>query len=179
MEFRLARRTLWRRRDTTLTPYSRDGTRVRSAIDFSCKWPSGGFLSTADDMARFAAAHSVHTAVSWLTPHSRARQFTPRTPPHSPVGVGLGWLVGRDWRLRRVVFNFGAGSGGRAFLALYPDEDVAVAVLGNLGHARMDMRRLIGIASPFLRPTSAPAPEVASLLIGIGWVWWLRRQRRT
>lgn len=161
-----------------VTPYSSDGSRVRSpAIDFSCKWPSGGFLSTADDMARFAAAHSLHTAVSWLTTQSRARQFTPRTPPHSPVGVGLGWLVGRDWRLRRVVFNFGAGSGGRAFLALYPGEDVAVAVLANLGHARMDMRRLIGIAAPFLRPTRAPAPEVASLLVGIGWVWWLRRRR--
>jgi hypothetical protein len=71
-------------------------------------------------MARFAAAHSLHTTVSWLTTQSLARQFTPRTPPYSPVGVGLGWLVGRDWRLRRVVFNFGAGSGGRAFLALYP-----------------------------------------------------------
>ena len=162
-----------------VTPYSRDGTRVRSpAIDFSCKWPNGGFLSTADDMARFAAAHSVHAAASWLTTRSIAQQFTPCTPSHSPVGVGLGWLVGRDWRLRRVVFNFGAGSGGRAFLALYPDEDLAVAVLGNLGHARMDMRRLIGITAPFLRPIRAPAPEVASMLIGIGLVWCVRRRRR-
>jgi CubicO group peptidase (beta-lactamase class C family) len=129
-------------------------------------------------MARFGAAHSVHSAVSWLTTQSLARQLTPRTPPHSPVGVGLGWLVGRDWRLRRVVFNFGAGSGGRAFLALYPNEDVAVAVLGNLGHARMDLRRLIGIAAPFLSSSRAPTPEVASLFVGIGWVWWFRRRRR-
>ena len=83
-----------------ITPFSSDGRRVRSpAIDFSCKWPSGGFLSTADDMARFAAAHSVHSAVPWLTTPSLERQFTPRTPPSSPVGVGLGWLIGRDWRL--------------------------------------------------------------------------------
>jgi CubicO group peptidase (beta-lactamase class C family) len=163
-----------------VTPYSLDGRRARSpALDFTCKWPSGGFLSTADDIARFGAAHGSRAADPFLRPESLRTQFEVRTPPGSPIGVALGWLVARDWRLRRVAFNFGAGSGGRAFLAVYPDHDVAVAVVANLGHARMDMRRLVGITVPFLDAARSPWPEMAGVLVVGFWVVLVvRRVRR-
>ena len=148
-----------------VTPYSIDGRRVRSpSQDFTCKWPSGGLLSTADDMVRFAAAHTFAGRAPLLQEASLRVQFQSRTPTGSPVGVSLGWLVARDWRLRRVAFNFGAGSGGRAFMAVYPDDDVAVVILANLGHARLDMTRLIGVAAPFLNPIRSPVPEGAALV---------------
>jgi len=81
----------------------------------------------------------------------------------------MGWLIGREWRFRPVVFNFGAGSGGRAFMALYPQDDVAVVILANLGHARMDMTRLVGIVAPFLNPYRAPWPELCLFLIAAAW----------
>jgi CubicO group peptidase (beta-lactamase class C family) len=163
-----------------VTPYSRDGRRVRSpSLDFTCKWPSGGFVSTAEDMAHFAAAHGSGTG-SFLRPETQRIQFQARTPPSSPAGMALGWLVARDWRLRRVVFNFGAGSGGRGFLVLYPDQNVSVAVLANLGHARMDMRRLVGITVPFLDAKRSPWPELAGLLVSGLWIWRIvNRTRRT
>ena len=111
-------------------------------------------------MARFGAAHGYGGDNPFLRTESLYTQFQVRTPPASPVGVAMGWLVARDWRLRRVAFNFGAGSGGRAFLAVYPDEKVAVAVLANLGHARMDMRRLVGIAVPFLETSRSLWPAI-------------------
>lgn len=161
-----------------VTPYSRDGRRVRSPhIDFTCRWPSGGLLSSAEDMIRFAAAHSRKGRGHFLSRQGLELLFQPQTPPRSPIGIGMGWLVGRDWRLRRVVFNFGAGSGRRGFMVLYPDEDVAMVILANLGHARMDMERLCRIAMPFLRPSHAPWPEVSLLFSAACWFGLIFRRR--
>jgi CubicO group peptidase (beta-lactamase class C family) len=162
-----------------VTPYSPNGQRVVSPlIDFTCRWPNGGFLSTADDMVRFAAAHAASRQNSFLQSESLRLLFRPRTPGFGPLGVAMGWLVGRDWRLRRVCFNFGAGSGGRAFMAVFPEDDVAVTILANLGHARMDIGRLIGIVIPFLNPYRAPWPEVCLLLTVVAWGLFLWRRRK-
>ena len=161
-----------------VTPYSRSGRRVRSPhIDFTCRWPSGGFLSSAEDMVRFATAHSISGRGRFLSRQGLELLFQPQTPPRSPIGVGMGWLVGRDWRLRRVVFNFGAGSGGRGFMVLYPDDDVTLVILANLGHARMDMERLCRIAVPFLRSYRAPWPEGSLLVSVISWAGFIRQRR--
>lgn len=45
--------------DDHVTPYSLNGEIVVSPYnDLSCKWASGGFLSTAEDMVRFANGHN-------------------------------------------------------------------------------------------------------------------------
>jgi CubicO group peptidase (beta-lactamase class C family) len=138
------------------TPYSLDGTRRRSPVlDFSSKWAGGGLLSTAEDVARFGATHVVPHNRGFLRDETVAMLFRPRTKG-LPLGYALGWMAGRDHRLRRVYAHTGAGSGGTSFLAVLPDQGVSVALLANLGHARYPIRTLLGITTPFGGDPYAP-----------------------
>lgn len=103
-------------------------------IDSSSKWPSAGFLSTASDLVRFASAH---VADGYLKPETRALLFTSmKTSAGEETGVGLGWRIGTDAAGRRFYHHGGAIDGGRAFLLVYPEEKIAVALLANLSGAR-------------------------------------------
>src|SRR5262249_52285603 len=118
-------------------PYSPDGSLVESPfIDFSCKWASGGFLSTAEDMARFGSAHMVKTNNGYLQADTLDMMFTPRSRRAGIIGYGMGWMTAWDLHLRRTRFHFGAGSGGSSVLAIYPGDRTCVAIVGNLGHAK-------------------------------------------
>src|SRR6185436_16749861 len=101
--------------------------------DLSDRWPSGGFLSTAGDLVRFAGGLS---RTRFLRIQERELLFTSqRNADGKETGVGLGWRIGRDSSGRRYVHHGGDAVGGRAFVLLYPDEDVAVALLSNLNFA--------------------------------------------
>ena len=103
-------------------------------IDSSYKWPSAGFLATASDLVRFASAH---VADGYLKPETRQLLFTSmKTTAGEETGVGLGWRIGTDAAGRRFYHHGGAIDGGRAFLLVYPDEKIAVALLANLSGAR-------------------------------------------
>jgi len=166
------------------TPFSPDGSlRPSPANDFSSKWASGGFLSTAEDLARFGTI-AVPTeqggragdvlrreTVDLLT---RVRSGVP------PVaGYGMGWMAASDLHLRRVYFHFGASSGGTAVLTVYPGSGVVVAVVANLGHAKFPFGPLVNIAGPFL-PWFRPDIAVVAAAVGIlaGALWALRRGAR-
>lgn len=156
------------------TPFSPDGSLVPSPPnDFSSKWASGGYLSTARDVARFG------TVVVPVTRGGRAGEFLRQetvdlltrvrsgVPPIA--GYGLGWMTASDLHLRRVRFHFGASSGGTAVVAAYPGSGVVVSVLANLGHARFPFRPLVNIARPFLpraRPDVAVVAAAGLLLAG-------------
>ncbi|HEX7181133.1 MAG TPA: serine hydrolase domain-containing protein [Thermoanaerobaculia bacterium] len=122
----------WRAR-----PYARDsGGNLKNApaIDSSYKWPSAGYLSTAGDLVRFASAH---LGDGFLKPETRGLLFTSqRTASGEETGVGIGWRIGKDSAGRRFLHHGGAIEGGRAFLLVYPDQRVAVALLTNLSGAR-------------------------------------------
>jgi CubicO group peptidase (beta-lactamase class C family) len=152
------------------TPFSLDGSLVRSPPnDFSSKWASGGFLSTAEDVARFGtvvvpesrggrAGEILHQeTVDLLT---RVRSGVP------PVaGYGLGWMTASDLHLRRVHFHFGASSGGTAVVAAYPGSGVVVSVLANLGHAKFPFRPLVNIVGPFMPWQRPDMPIVAAAIL--------------
>ncbi|HEX5718650.1 MAG TPA: serine hydrolase domain-containing protein [Thermoanaerobaculia bacterium] len=112
-----------------------DGTLANEgAIDSSYKWPSAGFLSTASDLVRFGSAH---LRDGFLKPETRSLLFTSqRTAAGEETGVGIGWRIGKDGAGRRFLHHGGAIDGGRAFLLLYPDQKIAVAILANLSGAR-------------------------------------------
>jgi serine beta-lactamase-like protein LACTB len=115
-----------------------DGTLANErAIDSSYKWPSAGFLSTAGDLVRFG---SVHLRDGYLKPETRSLLFTSQRTfgggAGEETGVGIGWRIGKDGAGRRILHHGGAIDGGRAFLLLYPDEKIAVAILANLSGAR-------------------------------------------
>lgn len=112
-----------------------DGTLANEdAIDSSYKWPSAGFLSTPSDLVRFGSAHLKD---GYLKPETRSLLFTSqRLSSGEETGVGIGWRIGKDGAGRRIFHHGGAIDGGRAFLLLYPDENIAVAILANLSGAR-------------------------------------------
>lgn len=124
------------------------------AFDPSHKLPGAGFLSTAEDLARFGAAL---LRPGLLSAGARREMFAPvPLADGSPTPYALGFMVLDDGG-RRLLLQSGGGPGIASWLAIYPDDDVVVAVLSNATGAPLDptVRR---VASAFLRPP-APAPS--------------------
>lgn len=137
-----------------VTPYSMDGQmRPSPRGDLSCKLPSGGFISTAEDLARFGSAHIPSLGGGFLKSGTLEMLFDPRTRQGGVLGHGMGWMTGRDLRLRRAHFHFGAGSGATSVLAIFPNQRLSIAILANLGHAKFPFARLMGVVNPFLAET--------------------------
>lgn len=113
--------------------YRRDkagALRHESYVDNSYKWAGGGFLSTAEDLARFGSAH---LRPGFLKAETLALMFAPQTlRSGQETGVGIGWRSGKDAKGRRVLHHGGAVEGGRALLMLYPDEQLVVAMIANM-----------------------------------------------
>ncbi len=129
--------------------YGRDQRVVNARYDdVSYKWPSGGFVSTAPDMANFAAAQ---LGPGFLSARTLATVFTSqRTTDGKATGTGIGWRIGTDSAGRVFYHHGGAATGGRAFLIAYPREQVVVVMLANI-QAVFDERDASRIAELFMR----------------------------
>ncbi|MDO1558162.1 serine hydrolase domain-containing protein [Brevundimonas sp. 2R-24] len=105
---------------------------VRNTIwrDSSDFYPSGGLLSTAEDLARFGDA--VFSG-SWLSEASMRDVLTEATTiAGEGVGYSFGWQIGR--RADGSIEWYGHGgetNGAYASLRYYPDEKLTVAVITN------------------------------------------------
>ena len=119
-----------------------------TASDLTDRWPSGGFLSTAEDLARFGTAILQPT---FLSVEARESAFTSqRDGDGKETGVGLGWRVAHDASGRRYVHHGGEALGGRAFILVYPDAAVAVALVTNVGFAAIAETEALELAQSFL-----------------------------
>jgi serine beta-lactamase-like protein LACTB, mitochondrial len=111
----------------------RDGRLLNSPyVDNSNKWAGGGFLSTPEDLVRFAYAHMNPTI---MRPQTVAMLFEPmRLATGESTDYGIGW---RDYTQdgRRAVGHTGGSVGGTTALLLYPDDDVVVAIVVNMSSA--------------------------------------------
>lgn len=97
--------------------------------DLSGRWPSGGLLSSTDDLARFAQA--LFTP-GFLTQGSLDQMFTPQhLSSGASTGVGIGWRIATDSAGRTYWHHGGTSNGGSAFLLIYPAEHVVVAMASN------------------------------------------------
>jgi len=99
-------------------------------VDSSYKWAGGGFVSSAEDLARFGSAH--------LQP-GFFRQATldllfasQKLKSGKETGVGIAWRIGKDRQGRRILHHGGTIDGGRAMVMAYPDSKVVVVMLANL-----------------------------------------------
>ena len=98
-------------------------------VDNSYKWASGGFVSTPEDLVRFAGALAEGRLVR---PETRDLLWTPQaTRDGKSTGYGLGWGVGRDAKGRRRVSHSGGAQGSTAYLLVAPEERLAVALTVN------------------------------------------------
>jgi serine beta-lactamase-like protein LACTB len=121
-------------------------------VEYAGTWAGGGFTSTAIDLARFGGQL---LDGSFLRRETLEMMWTPqRTSAGEDTGYGIGWRTGRDAAGRRIVHHGGRTQQLRAFLLLYPDHGVAIAVLAN-GPADFAEEAVGRIAEPFLTPGPA------------------------
>ena len=99
-------------------------------VDLSNRYPSGGMLSTADDLARFGVGVSNGR---FLNDSMQALLFTSqRTRSGEPTRYGFGFEV-QDAPFGRVAGHTGNVVGGTAFLLVHPRTRTAVALVTNVG----------------------------------------------
>lgn len=136
------------------TPYSgsRDSLEVSAPqFDTSDRWPSGGLVASAEDMARLGAA--------LLDPYflsGAARDLvlaSQRTAGGDETGYSIGMRLERDGAGRPMLHHGGTSIGARAFLLVYPEARVSIAVAAN-GDAEFDQEQIAAIAALFIRPAS-------------------------
>ena len=104
-------------------------------VDNSYKWAGGGYLSTSEDLIRFALGHlrpGYLSAASWHT-----LTTSQHTTDGQPTGYGIGWFTQTDSRGRHWVGHSGGAIGGTGKLVVYPDEEIVIVILTNLTSARL------------------------------------------
>ncbi|HEX8500494.1 MAG TPA: serine hydrolase domain-containing protein [Pyrinomonadaceae bacterium] len=110
--------------------------------DNSYKVPGGGFVSTAEDLARFAAALQAGRLLKRET--AELMYTKQKTKDGKETAYGLGWGVG-ERNGRRTVGHSGGQQRVSTFLHTQPDLGVAVVLMSNLENARLgDLAQQIG-----------------------------------
>ncbi len=110
-------------------------------VDNSYKWAGGGFLSTPEDLLRFANAVVLG---DFLPEKARTLLFTEQTTTAGEgVDYGFGWRLTEDEAGRRVIAHTGGSMGGTTLLAAQPDSRVVVAAVINLSGANLDTARKV------------------------------------
>lgn len=115
-----------------------DGVVKNAALmDSSYKIPGGGYVSTAEDLVRFAAA----LLDGRLVKPASLREMWTATPVSGANGYGLGFQLPEGGKF---VMHTGGQSGTSTELLIVPQTQFAVAVLANLEHAELrDLVRAI------------------------------------
>jgi serine beta-lactamase-like protein LACTB len=117
-------------------------------LDSSYKVPGGGWLSSADDMARFAVALLTDRLLQRST---RDLMWTSlKTTDGKETGYALGWGTGKDLGVPDVGHG-GGQQGTSTFLLMVPERKAAVVVLMNIESA----------------DSSSLATELMKILLGI------------
>lgn len=129
-----------RKPENRVQPYARDSEgKVGNApfVDMSDRLPSLGYWSTAEDLVRFGTGI---LRTDYLRPELQKTLFTSlQTSDERDTGTSLGWNLGTDAAGRRYAWQEGDAPGGHAFLLVYPDEQLAIALVSNL--ARVEVGR--------------------------------------
>jgi CubicO group peptidase (beta-lactamase class C family) len=109
------------------------GLSIAERENFSHKRPAAGWLSTAADLARFGGALVSGKIVA---PDALPLLLTSRrTSDGAETGCGFGFRIGADARGRKIVHHGGETPGARAFLLIYPEVRLTVALAANVYRA--------------------------------------------
>ena len=118
-------------------------------LDSSYKVPGGGWLSSAEDMARFEVAMFNDRVVNHVT--RDLMWASQKTSDGKETGYGLGWGTGKD--LGVVDVGHGGGQQGTStFIMMIPERRAGVVVLMNIDGA----------------DSSALATDLMKILLGAG-----------
>ena len=103
--------------------------------DLSYKWAGGGFLSTAEDLARFGSAL---LKPGFLKQDTLAMIFSrQKTTDGQSTKYGLGWFIhdAGDGTVRQFEHSGGV-AGSSCWLVIYPDQGVVIAWMQNANDFR-------------------------------------------
>ena len=112
-----------------------NGLQIAPPVDNSYKYPSGGFLSTSEDLARFTIGL---TDGGFLKPETLNLLITPICPECTAFAgeregdYALGWQVEQEF-WGRTAFHLGAAVGSSAALLMIPEEHASLALAMNVG----------------------------------------------
>ena len=117
-----------------------DGALVNAPyVNNSYKWAGGGFLSTTEDVLRFANAHLEDAFLS--ASQKEILFMEQRTTDGAGVGYGFGWFVRADDAGWPLLSHSGGSIGGTSLMVMQPDTGVVVVGLVNQGQANLDVFR--------------------------------------
>ena len=129
-----------------------DNDELRDAPDWPAVRPSGAFLSTVLDLAKWDAALDTGQV---LTESTRRQMWTPVALNDGTAHpYGFGWFVG-SLHGRRVVHHSGGMPGFRAAFARFVDDGLTIIVLMNLDDVDKDAI-VNGVAAIYLPPGALP-----------------------
>jgi CubicO group peptidase (beta-lactamase class C family) len=135
-------------------------TKVRVEVprnDIGYKWPGGGFLSTATDLVKMTSAvcdDRLLGAEARTLMQTRAQMNSGET-----VSYSFGWNVGGGDKGPLRMSHGGAQLGARSFVLVYPEQDLALAILANHSGAQIGDGKLLRRAAKMLLETRALATE--------------------
>jgi CubicO group peptidase (beta-lactamase class C family) len=147
-----------------LEPYTaaRYGTRQERLPFYEFDHPGGSAVyASAHDLVRFGLFHMgtpLADQRAILRPETRTAMQRIETPPGSPRGYGLGWIVTEDYGGYRQVAHSGGMPGVSTQLQLYPDAQLAIAVVTNSSGGRA-ARIADAIAAALLPDFRRPEPQ--------------------
>lgn len=123
-------------------------------VDNSYKWAGGGFLSTPEDLLRFAAAHA---QPGYLRRETLELLFaSQRLRNGGETGYGIGWRNYSDARGERVVGHSGGSVGGTTILTLNRDTGLIVAIVANVSNAPLGANLAARVEALFAPEDSPP-----------------------
>ncbi len=136
--------------------YFRQNEIVKVAPDYLAVRPSGAFLSTVLDLAKWDAAlytNKVLTAPTREQMWKPGAQTTNKSADGQALSYGFGWFI-EEFKGRRLVQHGGSLPGFRASMLRFVDDKLTIIVLTNGDEARPDAIAR-GVANLFLGATKA------------------------
>lgn len=111
--------------------------------DNSYKVPGGGFVSTAEDLARFAVALQTDKL---LKRETLELMYAPqKLKDGKETSYGLGWSVSKRPDGARAIGHSGGQQRISTFLGMQPEQGLAVVIMSNLEGARLgDLAQRVG-----------------------------------
>lgn len=114
-----------------------DGTHQQSlTVNNSNKWAGGGYLCSAEDLAKFGYALVEPGYLKEETIQEFSTSQT--TNDGKKTDNGIGFFSGTDADGRPWIGHSGGSVGGTSMLRIYPQDDLVIVTLVNMGSAQMD-----------------------------------------
>jgi CubicO group peptidase (beta-lactamase class C family) len=133
----------------------KDG-RIQNVTSYLALRPSGAFVSTAADMAKWEKSLVAGTL---LSERSRALMWTrARLNDGEEAPYGFGWRLERVNGMREIG-HAGSLPGFRAYYARYPDQDLTIIALVNANNGSTEPTRIVRAVARELIGARIPATE--------------------